>query len=297
MKAGALLMAAACALALPATAAAGTLPLAQSPAAGTYTDAEPANTVGFSCSSIAAGAATLVPDTLIALGVQGTPRVGDVFYVRLTATVLDDPCIGGTTVLPEVLPPTGVSVAIDAAHPVLLRYDQYDGDNVDDASVKVKPGQMGGTEFDAISTRAPDGEPFPLAQGGGKLELYVPLRATRRTSAADVLNVVNHIGNGSTPSPLNASTGLPSAAPAQPVVKVGKRAALTVATVPGAQVTATLTVGKRKVGSAKATAKADGTVTLKPKVKRGVKRAKLTLKTTLTDGSKAPDVTRSISTR
>jgi hypothetical protein len=294
MRAGALLTAAACVLALPATAAAGMMPLAQSPAAGTYTDAEPANTVGFSCASLAAGAATLMPDTLIALGVQGTPRAGDVFYVRLTATVLDDPCTGGTTVLPEVLPPKGVAVAIDAAHPVLLRYDAYDGDNVDDAAVKVKPGQMGGTELDAISTRAPDGEPFPIAQGGGKMELYVPLRATRRTSAADVLNVVNHIGNGSTPSPLNASTGLPSAAPAKPVVKVGKKAALTVTTVPGAKVTATLTVGKRKVGSAKATANSAGTATLKPKVKRGVKRAKLTLTTTLTDGSKAPSVTRSI---
>jgi hypothetical protein len=276
---------------------AGILPLAQSPAAGTYTDAEPANTVGFSCASLAAGAATLVPDTLIALGVQGTPRAGDVFYVRLTATVLDDPCSGGTTVLPEFLPPKGVATAIDAGHPVLLRYDQFDGENVDDASVKVKPGQMGGTEFDAISTRAPDGEPFPIAQGGGKMELYVPLRATRRTSAADVLNVVSHIGNGSTPSPLNASTGLPSAAPAKPVVKVASKAALTVTTVPGAKVIATLTVGKRKVGSAKATANAAGTATLKPKVKAGVKRAKLTLKTTLTDGSKAPDVTRSIRTR
>ena len=297
MKAGALLMAAACVLALPAAAHAGMVPLAQSPAAGTYTDAEPANTVGFSCASLAAGAATLVPDTLIAIGVQGTPRAGDVFYVRITATVLDDPCTGGTTVLPEVLPPKGVTTAIDAAHPVLLRYDQFDGANADDAAVKVKPGQMGGTELDAISTRAPDGEPFPIAQGGGKMELYVPLRAARRTSAADVLNVVNHIGNGSTPSPLNASTGLPSSAPAKPVVKVGRKAALTVTTVPGAKVTATLTVSKQKVGSAKATANATGTATLKPKVRRGVKRAKLTLKTTLTDGSKAPGVTRSISTR
>ena len=297
MKAGALLMAAACVLALPATAAAGTMPLAQSPAAGTYTDAEPANTVGFSCASIAAGVATLVPDTLIAVGVQGTPRVGETFYIRLTATVLDDPCTGGTTVLPEVLPPKGVSTAIDAAHPVLLRYDQFDGDNVDDASVKVKPGQMGGTEFDAISTRAPDGEPFPIAQGGGKMELYVPLRATRRTTSADVLNVVNHIGNGSTPSPLNASTGLPSSAPAKPVVKVGRKAALTVTTVPGAKVTATLTVGKKKVGSAKATANAAGVATLRPKVKGGYKRVKLTLTTTLSDGSKAPGVTRSIATR
>jgi hypothetical protein len=299
MKAGALLMAAACACscALPANATAGTLPLAQSPAAGTYADAEPANTVGFSCASLAVGAATLVPDTLIALGVQGTPRVGEVFYIRLTATVLDDPCSGGTTVLPEFLPPKGVTTAIDAAHPVLLRYDQFDGDNVDDASVKVKPGESGGTEFDAISTRAPDGEPFPIAQGSGKMELYVPLRATRRTTAADVLNVVNHIGNGSTPSPLAASTGLPSAAPAKPVVKVGKKAALTIATVPGAKVTATLTVGKKKVGSAKGTVDAAGVATLKPKVAKGVKRAKLTLKTTLSDGSKAPDVTRSVVTR
>ena len=154
----------------------------RSPAAGTYTEAEPANTVGFSCASIAAGAATLVPDTLIGLGIQGTaPRVGDVFYLRITAAVLDDPCSGGTTVLPEVLPPKGVATAIDAAHPVLLRYEEYDGANADDAAVKVKPGQSGGTELDAISTRAPDGEPFPLAQGGKKLEIYVPLRATRRT--------------------------------------------------------------------------------------------------------------------
>jgi hypothetical protein len=297
MKAGALLAAMVCGLVPASVARAGTLPLAQSPAAGTYTDAQPVNTVGFSCASLAAGAATLVPDTLIALGVQGTPRVGDVFYIRLTATVLDDPCTGGTTVLPEFVPPKGVATAIDAAHPVLLRYDQFDGENVDDASVKVKPGQMGGTEFDAISTRAPDGEPFPIAQGGGKMELYVPLRATRRTSASDLLNVVNHIGNGSTPSPLDASTGLPSAAPAKPVVKVGPKAALTVTTVPGAKVIATLTVGAKTVGRAKATANAAGTATLRPKVKRGVKRAKLTLKTTLTDGSKAPAVSRSIAIR
>ena len=295
MKAGALLTAAACALALPAAAQAGMVPLDRSPAAGTYTDAEPANTVGFSCSSIAAGAATLVPDTIIGLGIQGTaPRVGDVFYLRITAAVLDDPCSGGTTVLPEVLPPKGVATAIDAAHPVLLRYEEYDGANADDAAVKVKPGQTGGTELDAISTRAPDGEPFPLAQGGKKLEIYVPLRATRRTSAADTLNVVSHIGNGSTPSPLAASTGLPSSAPAKPALKVGRKAALTVTTVPGAKVTATLTVGSKKVGSARATADAAGTAKLKPKVKAGYKRAKLTLKTTLSDGSKAPNVTRSI---
>src|SRR3954471_3634071 len=61
MKAGALLTAAACALALPMTAAAGTLPLVQSPAAGTYTDAEPANTVGFSFASLAAGAGAARP--------------------------------------------------------------------------------------------------------------------------------------------------------------------------------------------------------------------------------------------
>jgi hypothetical protein len=129
------------------------------------------------------------------------------------------------------------------------------------------------------------------------MELYVPLRATRRTSASDLLNVVNHIGNGSTPSPLNAATGLPSAAPAKPVVKVGSRAALTVTTVPGAKVTATLTVGARTAGRAKASANAAGIATLRPKVRRGVRRAKLTLKTTLTDGSKAPTVSRSIATR
>ena len=291
-------MAAACALALPQAVQAGMIPLAQSPAAGTYTDAEPANTVGFSCSSIAAGAATLVPDTIIGLGIQGTaPRVGDVFYLRITAAVLNDPCSGGTTVLPEVLPPKGVATAIDASHPVLLRYEEFDGENADDAAVKVKPGQTGGTELDAISTRAPDGEPFPLAQGGKKLELYVPLRATRRTTASDTLRVVSHIGNGSTPSPLAAATGLPSSAPAKPTVKVARRAVLTVTTVPGAKVTATLTVGKQKVGSAKATADASGTAKLRPKVRGGYKRAKLTLKTTLSDGSKVPELTRSIATR
>ena len=291
-------MAAACALALPPAAQAGMIPLAQSPAAGTYTDAAPANTVGLSCSSIAAGAPTLVPDTIIGLGLQGrAPRVGDVFYLRITAAVLNDPCSGGTTVLPEVLPPKGVATAIDSAHPVLLRYEEFDGESADDAAVKVKPGQTGGTQLDAISTRAPDGEPFPLAQGGKKLEIYVPLRATRRTSATDTLNVVSQIGNGSTPSPLAAATGLPSSAPAKPTVTVAKKAVLTVTTVPGAKVTATLTVGKRKVGSAKGTADASGTATLRPKVKGGYKRAKLTLKTTLSDGSKAPELTRSIATR
>ncbi len=298
MKAGALLIAVACALALAPAAHAGIVPLAQSPAAGTYTEAQPANTTGFSCSSIVAGAAALVPDTLIGLAIQGTaPRVGDVFYLRIAVAVLNDPCSGGTTVLPEVLPPKGVATAIDAAHPVLLRYEEFDGANADDAAVKVKPGQTGGTQLDAISTRAPDGEPFPLAQGGKKLEIYVPLRATRRTTAADTLNVVSQIGNGSTPSPLAVATGLPSSAPAKPTVKVARKAALTVTTVPGAKVTATLTVGKRKVGSARATADASGTAKLKPKVKRGYTSAKLTLKTTLSDGSKAPDVIRRIATR
>ena len=146
--------------------AAGMVPLDRSPAAGTYTDAEPVNTVGFSCSSIAAGAATLVPDTVIGLGIQGTaPRVGDVFYLRIAVAVLDDPCSGGTTVLPEVLPPKGVATAIDAAHPVLLRYEEYDGANADDAAVKVKPGQTGGTELDAISTRAPRRRAVPARAG------------------------------------------------------------------------------------------------------------------------------------
>jgi hypothetical protein len=210
-------MAAACALALPATARAGTMPLAQSPAAGTYLEGEPAVTSGFSCSSIAAGAPALIPDTLVGLAIQGTaPRVGDVFYLRITGVEVGEPCDGGTTVLPEVLPLKGVSVAIDAAHPVLLRYEQFDGANVDDAAVTVKPGQTGGTELDAISTRAPDGEPFPIATGAGKMEVYVPLRATRRTVAADVLTVANLVGNGSTPSMLAATIGLPSSAPAKP---------------------------------------------------------------------------------
>jgi hypothetical protein len=299
MKAGALLLAAACALVAPAAARAGTMPLAQSPAAGTYTEGDPANTVGFSCSSIAAGAPALIPDTLVGLAIQGTaPRVGDVFYVRLTGVEVGEPCDGGTTVLPEILPLKGVGVAIDAAHPVLLRYEQFDGANVDDAAVKAKPGQTGGTEFDAISTRAPDGEPFPIATGNGKLELYVPLRATRRTTASDVLTVANLIGNGSTPAMLAATVRLPSSAPAKPQLAIGKKLALTVTTVPGAKVTATLTAGKKKVGSASATASSsDGTAKLKPKVKRGYKRVKLTLKTVLSDGSRAPDVSKTIALR
>ena len=160
-----------------------------------------------------------------------------------------------------------------------------------------KPGQTGGTEFDAISTRAPDGEPFPIATGNGKMELYVPLRATRRTSASDVLTVANMIGNGSTPAMLAATVGLPSSAPAKPRLEVGKKLALTVTTVPGAKVTATLTAGKKKVGSAKATVAIDGTAKLKPKAKRGYKRVRLTLKTVLSDGSRAPDVSKTITLR
>jgi hypothetical protein len=275
------------------------MPLAQSPAAGTYTEGEPVNSIGFSCSSIAAGAPALIPDTLVGLAVQGAaPRVGDVFYVRLTGVEVGEPCDGGTTVLPEILPTKGVGVAIDAAHPVLLRYEQFDGANVDDAAVKVKPGQTGGTEFDAISTRAPDGEPFPIATGAGKMELYVPLRATRRTTASDVLTVANLIGNGSTPAMLAATVGLPSSAPARPRLTVGRKLALTVTTVPGAKVTATLTAGRKRVGSAKATVSSStGTAKLQPKAKRGYKRVKLTLKTVLGDGSRAPDVTKTISLR
>jgi hypothetical protein len=289
---------AACLLALPAGARAGSLPLEQSPAAGTYTEGEPAITSGFSCASVASGFPVLGPDTLVAAAIQGAaPRVGDVFYLRLTGVELGDPCTGGTSVLPELLPLKGVGTAIDAAHPVLLRYEAFDNGNVADDAVVVKAGQTGGTEFDAISTRAPQGEPFPIATGNGKLELYVPLRATRRTAAADTLTVANMIGNASTPAMIQATVGLPSSAPAKPVLKVGAKLALTVTTVPGAKVTATLTSGRKTVGTAKGTVAASGTVTLKPKAKRGYKRAKLTLKTVLGDGSRAPDVTKTVSLR
>ena len=40
------------------------------PAAGTYTDGEAAVTSGFSCSSIAAGAPVLIPDTVVGLAIQ-----------------------------------------------------------------------------------------------------------------------------------------------------------------------------------------------------------------------------------
>ena len=287
MKAGALLTAAACVLALPATAAAGMMPLAQSPAAGTYTDAEPANTVGFSCSSLAAGAATLVPDTLIALGVQGTPRAGDVFYVRLTATVLDDPCTGGTTVLPEVLPPKGVAVAIDAAHPVLLRYDAFDGDNVDDAAVKVKPGQMGGTEFDAISTRAPDGEPFPILKAAGRWSSTcrcgprgARARPTRSTSSTTSATARPRARSTRPRAPLGRARQAGrqgrqegGADRHHRAGREGHRDA------DGRQEEGRQRQGDRQRGR-HGQAQAEGQARLK--------RAKLTLKTTLTDGSKAP---------
>lgn len=300
------------------SAAASIRPLAQSPAAGTYTDGEEAFTVGFSCLSVASGAPLLGPDTDIAVGVQGTPQapppVGAVFYVRITAVVLGDPCTGGTTVLPEILPPAGVRVVISAAHPTLLRYEYYDGANADDAATKVRPSTFGGTEFSAISTRAPEGEPFPIVTGNGKMELYVPLQASRRVTAADLVRVVSSIGNGSTPSPLEAEVGLFSGAPAAPVVTAPKRVRsttarrgvpLVVTTVPRAKVTATVRASGKRVASASVTANDDGSARLAPRVGRTGRRvlarargrARITVTAKLSDGGAVPSSVKTLTIR
>jgi hypothetical protein len=300
------------------SAAASTRPLAQSPAAGVYSDGDPAFTVGFSCESLASGAAILGPDTEIAVGIQGTPQapppVGAIFYVRVTGVELSDPCDGGTTVLPEILPPAGVRVVVSATRPALVRYEQYDGGSVDDAATKDRPGLFGGTEFSAISTRAPEGEPFPIATGGGTMELYVPLQASRRVAAADEVRVVSMIGDGSTPSPLEAQVGLFSGAPAAPAVTAPKRVRLrtarrgvplVVSTVPGARVTATLRASGTRLASASATADVAGSARLAPRIgktgRRALARARghatITVTAVLSDGSAVPRTSKALTIR
>jgi hypothetical protein len=172
-----------------------------------WTDGTLEYDVGFSCSSIIFNNPRLVQMTGAGAGFladrDDVPRIGEVFYTRLTTALVGDPCGGGAAVLPEWVPPAGVEVAIDAKHPVLWRYADTPDRTFFDTDTVASPGQFDGVVIAAATKDHPEGQPWPLAISGPPLEIRVPVRSTR---------VLNGIGSVS-PECDNRRNG---AAPCQP---------------------------------------------------------------------------------
>ena len=119
---------------------------------------------------------------------QAVPRVGEVFYGGVMIAA-----VGGCSdksVIPEVVPPLGVELAISPAHPVRCHYTLPDGSDtqiVDSCPQSPQPGTQGGLSL------APGGDPSNAWVGIGKIPgtpalsrprleiLYIefPLRAAR----------------------------------------------------------------------------------------------------------------------
>jgi hypothetical protein len=133
-----------------------------------------------SCASIATGFPIQVigdvADSEARLDPAHLPHVGDVFYGALTIGAVGDPC-GNGVLIPEAMPPLGVSLAVDADHPIVCSYrdiatgrEQF----VSSPCARVLPGTFGGWWI----VRTVDPKPWPLAYGS-ELELAVPLRSSR----------------------------------------------------------------------------------------------------------------------
>ncbi len=78
---------------------------------GPWTEGQLEYTLAYSCTSIIFPPARLVLTTGAGAAFEGSPQriphSGEVFYVRLTAAIVGDPCGGGGHVLPEFVPPAG----------------------------------------------------------------------------------------------------------------------------------------------------------------------------------------------
>lgn len=170
----------ACALAAPSTG------LAAAPADTTpLIEGRDDFSVANSCSSLAIGNNSYYPSIRAVLAQEGTrtapPRVGEVFYIRLTSVELTDPC-ALPKIVPEFLLPEGVRLAVDAAHPVTWQYpDQSDDPPVTDSSTVAvpDPGPFGGVQVGHIDDHGA-AEPWPLNSSRvSRLILRMPIVSNR----------------------------------------------------------------------------------------------------------------------
>ena len=118
---------------------------------------------------------------------QSIPRVGEVFYARVTMAAVGG--CGDKSFIPEVVAPLGVEVAISAANPVRCHYTLPDGSDtaLGGCPQRLQTGPHGGLSL------APDGNPNNAWTGVGKIPgtpaltrpqveiVYIefPLRASR----------------------------------------------------------------------------------------------------------------------
>ena len=118
---------------------------------------------------------------------QSIPRVGEVFYARVTMAAVGG--CGDKSFIPEVVAPLGVEVAISAANPVRCHYTLPDGSDtaLGGCPQRLQTGPHGGLSL------APDGNPNNAWTGVGKIAgtpaltrpqveiVYIefPLRASR----------------------------------------------------------------------------------------------------------------------
>lgn len=105
------------------------------------------------------------------------PAAGEVFYARLVVGIVGDICGGGSHVLPEFIPPSGVFIATSKRYPVSWRYTDQKTQLLSEGAV-LGGGRYGGRTI-AAAREGGGNEPWPLANTGGPLEVYVPLVSSR----------------------------------------------------------------------------------------------------------------------
>ena len=296
---------------------------------GPWTEGELEYTLATSCTSIIFPPARLVLTTAAGAAFEGTPQriphAGEVFYVRLTAAIVGDPCGGGGAVLPEFVPPAGVETAVDRRHPVRWTYS-FDDQPADEftGNVVLSKGPFGGL---LVAAREADGSgvPWPLANSGDPLQIKVPVRSARRLTgiasstpncparsegygacprdeAGDHMQIAVSVADGGSPSTLVPIIGLFAREPAKPTLKlaktVGRRFTATVTTAAGATVTGTLKARGRVVARAKRQARASGVARLRFSIPAGVTaKAQLTVRAKSVDGALSPAVKRRVRLR
>lgn len=285
-------------------------------------------TTAFSCTSIIIGNPRLVLTTGAGAAFEGSPQrippAGQVFYTRLTAAIVGDPCGGGGHVLPEFIPPVGVEPAVDKRHPVLWRYAESSSTPDQSGQVVLTRGPNGGLLVGARSGDGTDG-PWPLANSGPALEIKVPLRSSRRLKgigtqspncpsreegsapcprdqAGDHLQIAVGVADGGAPAMLIPYVGLFNRGPAAPSLavpaRVGRRFVARVTAAPGATVTGTLRLAGRLLDRARGKANASGVAALRFARAPGLRgRAVLSVRARTVDGARSPVAKRRLRLR
>jgi hypothetical protein len=257
--------------------------------------------VDFNCSSLTTGSPYVEPMISGIVGwdsVDEIPKGGEVFSANLSIGVVGRPC-SGAEVVPTIIPPVGVRLAIDAKHPLQWRYPGTDG-AWQTKGYKLLPLADGSTKI------AVDGERslWPIATDQPPLQFRFPLVAERALSgrgsepgqcpngppcaaseAGDYLQVRIDTSIG-TPLVITPVVSLFATAPPPPAATKlsapGKDLKVKVQAAKGAKLELRLTAKRKVLARGSATARRDGTTTVALKRTAAGRRVKGTVKATLT---------------